>query len=825
MFYYLDRKYGKEKIGEFVNKVKVSREVTNSIKSATGLKSEDFNRAWQQWLKKIYWPGVVNFQSPDEFAERITNHRETQNYVNNGPALSPDGQKIVYLSDRADYFDVWIYDFERNKSSRLLRGERSGDFEQLKWLDARMSWSPDGKFITFASKAGALDAINILDVERRNITKQIRLELDGIFNPAWSPDGKRIAFVGMTAGQSDLYCYDLETEKTVQITNDVFSDDDPAWGPDSKTLYFASDRGDSLRISDYDAGLRMWESDYHTSNVYSVTEGESHCTRLTYGEFNEKQPVVSPDGGFLIYTADETGIYNLYRRDLKSGETAAITNCLTGCFQPSFSLRANRLVFTSFYDGGYDLYLLKSPDTLPALTPPLTTFRVHGSPEPPESTVELGESSQESMELRDQTREFARYVFAEDAAGQISPSEKAQQDTANTRRPGGGFFSKKYRVKFTPDFVYATAAYSSLFGAQGTGQILFSDVLGNQLILVNTDLYYDFENLENSNFSAQYFYLPNRINYGAGLFRYVYYLDGGDVRDQTLQLQLDLSYPFSKYTRTELIIGGYAIDRGEWLPELQSDGSLRYTYLPTGRRRILMPELGYVHDTVVWGTTGPVNGTRYRFSTAYSPNLQTDRDTKEIWSSEFFTAKADVRQYFRLGRDYSWASRVNAGLSGGPNPQRFFVGGVSNWINRRFDNDQIPTDEINDFYFSSFVTPFRGGNYFEKRGTGTRFALVNEEFRFPMIRYLQMGWPLPITLADVRGALFTDLGAAWYDDAFRLTSEDEEGTRRLHDLQAAYGFGWRANLGFLLLRWDVAWSTDGVDTSKPLYYFSLGAEY
>ncbi|MBK6767086.1 MAG: hypothetical protein IPG71_12530 [bacterium] len=58
-----------------------------------------------------------------------------------------------------------------------------------------------------------------------------------------------------------------------------------------------------------------------------------------------------------------------------------------------------------------------------------------------------------------------------------------------------------------------------------------------------------------------------------------------------------------------------------------------------------------------------------------------------------------------------------------------------------------------------------------------------------------------------------------------MTREDDAGRRRLYDLQTAYGFGWRSNLGFLLLRWDVAWSTDGVDTSKPRYYFSLGAEY
>ncbi|MBI5059889.1 PD40 domain-containing protein [candidate division KSB1 bacterium] len=820
VFYYLDRKYGSEKVGEFVNKVKNTRDVERSIKSAVGMDMEEFNRSWQSWLRKIYWPTVTDLKPPTDFSERMTDHEKWRNFVNNGGAISPDGSTLAFLSDRSDYFDLWLLEIESGKQDRVLQGERSGNFEQLKWLDARISWSPDGERITFASKSGRIDAVNILDVKRGRVTEQLRFDMDAIFNPTWSRDGQRIAFVGIKSGQSDLYVYELAQRQLRQVTDDPYSDDDPAWSTDSESLYFTSDRGDSLRVRGYSAESAMWTADYRQTDIYLVRVGEMDAQRMTRTPTNERTPTLTPNGQYLMYSSDASGIYNLYRYDLESGAAEAVTNCLTGCLQPSYSLNTQRMTFASFYEGGYDVYLVKNAEELPALSLSSTNLRLHGSPEPlPSSAEQSGAADRASIEIGDTQRPYGQYIFANTGGVENGePVATAYADTATTRKAGGGFFSKKYRTRFTPDFVYATAAYSSFFGAQGRGQILFSDVLGNQLIYVNTDLYYDFNNLDNSNFSVQYLYLPRRVNYGLGLYRYVYYLDAGDIRDQTWQLGMDFQYPLSKYTRTELNLQGFAIDRARW------DG-YDQRYRQTSRRRVFQPELAYVHDTVVWGSTGPVNGTRYRLSLGYSPDLDSSPSPNDKWSSQFLTMKADARDYIRLGRDYSWASRLTAGFSEGDEPQRFFLGGVSNWINRRFENDSIPTENIDDFYFSNFVTPFRGGDYFEQRGTGTRFFLTNQEFRFPMVRYLQLGWPLPIGIRDIRGALFTDIGAAWYGDQFHFTKKDEFGRRRLEDVQTAYGLGMRSWLGFFILRWDVAWNTDGVDTSKPLYYMSIGAEY
>jgi outer membrane protein assembly factor BamA len=163
-----------------------------------------------------------------------------------------------------------------------------------------------------------------------------------------------------------------------------------------------------------------------------------------------------------------------------------------------------------------------------------------------------------------------------------------------------------------------------------------------------------------------------------------------------------------------------------------------------------MPSASLVHDQVEWGFTGPKQGTRASVSVLVSPNYAPN-------SLEFTTVKLDYRKYFEIFNGYSLAFRLNGGASLGKNPQKFFLGGVPNWINRSF-NGGLRIENIEDVYFSDFITPLRGAIYYEK--TGNTFGLANFEFRFPLIPFIQLGLP-PIRLGNIQGLFFTDVGSAW----------------------------------------------------------------
>ena len=113
------------------------------------------------------------------------------------------------------------------KKATLVQGSRSVNFEELKWLQPGLSWSPNGEKIVLATKAGSSDALQIIDVKTKK-AKKIPIALDGVFSAAWSPNGNDIAFAGNHNGSSDIYIYNFKSENFKKITNDIFSDSYPS---------------------------------------------------------------------------------------------------------------------------------------------------------------------------------------------------------------------------------------------------------------------------------------------------------------------------------------------------------------------------------------------------------------------------------------------------------------------------------------------------------------------------------------------------------------------------------------------------------------------
>jgi len=173
------------------------------------------------------------------------------------------------------------------------------------------------------------------------------------------------------------------------------------------------------------------------------------------------------------------------------------------------------------------------------------------------------------------------------------------------------------------------------------------------------------------------------------------------------------------------------------------------------------------------------------------------------------------------GSVFSVALRTSGGYSGGGYPKTYFVGGNTNRIGNISVDENVY--QVENLYFSSVVTPLRDTIIMNWPAHGTPSPMSRCVFLSSII--FVMRYPLHVGLSQVSGALFLDAGAAWSDhDGFKGATAD--GGSRLVGIKSGFGFGARANLGFLVLRYDLAWRTD-FRTVAPhtKHYFSLGADF
>ncbi len=810
LFRYIAEKYGNEKISEIIGKIKGSLRFEAAFKSALGIELDELSDNWRKEMRKEYWPDIADRKETKDIARAITDHKEKRNYLNISPALSPNGDKIVFLSDMDGKQSIYLMDIMENKIiKKLIKGQTSVDFEELHWLSPGMSWSPDGNKISFSAKAGDQDALYVYTIAGEKI-EQFKFGLDGIFSAAWSPKGDEIAFIGNIDGASDIYVYNVKSKKLENITNDIFSDSDPTWSADGERLAFVSDRSKYISKDLIPEGFNIAHHNFENTDIYIINRDGSGLTRITDTNDRESDPVFSPDGQKLLYVSDRSGIYNMYRHDLTTNESYPITNLLTGAFQLTTDKDGNTLAFSSFSEGGWDLFTIRNPFELPEVSIDKTVF--YKKLEKQDLNEILAINPNQKVEADTSERvvkipraiDYSNYVFADLERRTTTEIKDVALDEDHYKLEDGHYKVRNYKVKFSPDIVNGAAQYNTLWGFQGYTSIAYSDVLGNHKIYMGTNLVFD---LRNSYINAQYWYLPKRIDYGASLFHYsnTYYSStNGLQRFRNYGLFAIASRPFNKFSRVDFSL--YFLNAS--LEYLEYD-------IPTETVQSILPGIQLVYDTAEWWYTGPQDGFRGALSLTSSPKYSNE-------SLEFTTVKADLRKYHKITNGYSFALRLYAGASRGSDPQQFYLGGVSNWLNRHY-KDGIRINSIRDVYFSEFVTPLRGADFYEK--VGNNFALTNVEFRFPLIPFMQLGFP-PISLGNIMGVLYTDVGSAWSsDEPYKGVAKDEFGSNRTKDLVVGYGTGARLYFLGLLLKYDLAWRWDLQSSSKPKHYISLGIDF
>jgi Tol biopolymer transport system component/DNA-binding winged helix-turn-helix (wHTH) protein len=143
-----------------------------------------------------------------------------------GPLISPDGGRIIFMSNRSGTGEIWVCDSDGSNAHQLTSSGGAGT----------PRWSPDGKQIVFDSRVGGEANVYVIDA---NGGVPRKLETGTRMNslPSWSHDGKWIYFgSGSTRSNLTLWRVGATGGHAVQLTKTASIM--PIESPDGQYVYF-----------------------------------------------------------------------------------------------------------------------------------------------------------------------------------------------------------------------------------------------------------------------------------------------------------------------------------------------------------------------------------------------------------------------------------------------------------------------------------------------------------------------------------------------------------------------------------------------------------
>lgn len=708
-----------------------------ALQEVTGLDEKAFSEAWKNKLIAYY--GQFRTNKEDSLAGKVIINEDNAGEINIAPVLSPNGQYVAFLSEKNLFtIDLFLADAQTGEVlTTLSTTARESHIDDFSYVESRGTWSPLGDRFAFVVFSEGNNKISVVDMSNRKESSTFAIPgVPSFSNPTWSPNGETIVVSGVVEGQSDLYLYNLRTKKTVQLTNDRYSDIQPQWSPDGDYILFVSDRP---------APGRAYNSRSLQLTLLNVRESDITALDIFPGAEN-LNPLFSPAGDSIYFLSNRDGFRNLYSYAIASGNVFQLTDYYTGIsgitlYSPAVSVarKTGEIVYTYFADDKYTIHRAKPSDFQYRVVDPLAVDFSAGTLPPVIRVADM----------------------VNKALGNLSSIDVSNIDIATYN------YNPKLSLEYIGNSVgigISTSSIGTTTGMAGGVTMLFGDMLGYHrlygVVALNGEIH-DFGG------QATYINQRSRINWGVSLSHIPYRSSALGSKLDTIRLGEDsvltenifldvfrafeenatvfAYFPLSTTRRFELGAGysaySFRLDR-------YSNYYLGNQRIAQDREKLESPDgyqLGdafgaYVFDNSYFGIASPLRGKRYRF------------EARKIYDElDYHTFTADYRQYAFLNPT-AFAFRImHIGRYGNDaeSDRLYPLSFAYPQLTRGNNLDNLDT------YSTNSGDPYSIENIF-----GSRILVMNAEFRIPF------SGPERLSLIKSRVlftelAFFADGGVAW----------------------------------------------------------------
>jgi len=273
---------------------------------------------------------------------------------NLSPAISPDGKKIVFASQRGDKSQIWETNANGLGGNRLIS---EGDELTFTYPDV----TTDGFVYCALTNQYFCGPLEMDDVGRACVTTimapPLAVYFTGQFLVVNVICGKPLYQTSMLEGKIEKYGYLWLCDYDGLNQTEFVEGYTPRWFP--KT---AAAKGDKIVFTKRD-GDGIW-------HIWTVNRDGSNLTQITWGKSSDIQPTWSPDGSKIAFATNRTSsgldkmlgdrCYNIWVMNADGTAMTQLTQSQKFCGHPTFTTN-DEVYFhanSGFLDENWDIWRL-----------------------------------------------------------------------------------------------------------------------------------------------------------------------------------------------------------------------------------------------------------------------------------------------------------------------------------------------------------------------------------------------------------------------------------------------------------------------------------
>jgi dipeptidyl aminopeptidase/acylaminoacyl peptidase len=212
------------------------------------------------------------------------------------PAVSPKGDRLAFLLGG----QIWTAPLSGAGGPSPLFQQRAGVTAE------EIRWSPDGNKLAYVSDRANHSFIAVYDFASKSVS-YLDPSVDGDANPTWSPDGKQVAFTRMTSREAGARGPRRTGDPwSIRVANVSDGAGRQVWmaEPGAGSVFRAVVAESQLVWTGGNRIVFPWERDGWT-HLYSVAAEGGAATLLTPGEFEVEHVSYSQDASEIVYSSNQ----------------------------------------------------------------------------------------------------------------------------------------------------------------------------------------------------------------------------------------------------------------------------------------------------------------------------------------------------------------------------------------------------------------------------------------------------------------------------------------------------------------------------------------